>query len=35
LGYLSITPVGYKLPPLAFQIGKAVLGKVSAKQNLP
>jgi hypothetical protein len=27
--------VGYKPPPPAFQIGKAVLGEVSAKPNLP
>jgi hypothetical protein len=27
--------VGYKPPPPAFQIGKAALGELSAKQNLP
>jgi hypothetical protein len=26
--------VGYKPPPLAFQIWKAMVGKVSARQNL-
>jgi hypothetical protein len=27
--------VGYKPPLPAFQIGKALVGKVSARQNLP
>jgi hypothetical protein len=34
-GVGHLISVGYKPPPPAFQTGKVLVGKVSARQNLP